>query len=412
MLEPRETDGRMQGADDSATSDCQSPLPKVLVVDDLPANSKLVEGVLEPLACEVVVATSGQRALALLDCDEFAVWLLDVQMPEMDGYELARRAREHPRGKDVPIIFLTAMRPSVEGVHRGYGSGAVDFLFKPLDATVVRSKVQVFLELYAGQRRLASAYEELKAAQARLVQAAKMASLGELVAGIAHEINNPLAFALSHVETVKKCLQRVEGSPDTTISPSAEPDWQRACARLAEVGMGLERIRELVLKLRVFSRLDEGEWKVVSVSESVDSVLMILGHRLSASIAVEREFSAPDLLECYPSLLNQAILNVLANAIDAIDGRGKIVIRTSTVAGTYVIQIADDGPGIPRELRERVLEPFFTTKAPGQGTGLGLSITYSIVRKHGGTLELECPPAGGTSVTLRIPGSAPRSLAG
>jgi two-component system, NtrC family, sensor kinase len=382
-------------------------LPAVLVVDDLPANLKLVAAILRNLECEVVLAGSGREGLALLQNGDFAVLLLDVQMPELDGYEVAQRARSDPRTRDVPIIFLTAGKADDVNILRGYGSGAVDFLFKPVDATILCSKVRVFLELHSSQRRLEHAYADLKATQARLVQSAKMASLGELVAGVAHEINNPLAFVLSHLATVQKSLLKAEALPGTTIPAAAKVEWDRAMDRLREMGLGLERIRELVLKLRTFSRLDEGEWQAVSMRESVESVLLIIGHRLQDRITLELDFGSPDRVECYPSLLNQALLNVLVNAADAIEGAGTLSIHTGGAGSQYTIRIADSGPGIPPALRERVLEPFFTTKAPGHGTGLGLSITHSIMRKHQGTIELDCPPSGGTTVTLSFPVARP-----
>jgi two-component system, NtrC family, sensor kinase len=375
----------------------------VLVVDDVRANLTLVNAVLAPLDCEVVLVETGRDAVTAFDGDAFAVLLLDVQMPVMDGYELAREARRHPKTREVPIIFLTASRHDDQNVLRGYGSGAVDFLFKPVNATVLRSKVQVFLELHTSRRRLERAHDDLKATQAQLVQSAKLASLGELVAGIAHEINNPLAFTLSHLGTAKKSLQKLKDLPGTDLPPAAHAEWERAAARLHEMDLGLERIRDLVLKLRRFSRLDEGERAFVSIRESIDSVLMILGHRLKDGITVDRDLGTPDLVECYPTLLNQALLNVLANAIDAIEGAGTITVRTVGTESSFTIRISDTGPGIPPGLKDRVLEPFFTTKEPGQGTGLGLSITYSIMQKHGGTLDFDCPPSGGTTVILELP---------
>ncbi|HTA93382.1 MAG TPA: HAMP domain-containing sensor histidine kinase, partial [Polyangiaceae bacterium] len=179
--------------------------------------------------------------------------------------------------------------------------------------------------------------------------------------------------------------------------------WQRASGRLAEMEGGLQRMRDLVLKLRTFSRLDEGERKTVSIRECVESLLTILGHRTKDRIEVETRYGEPDLLECYPGLLTQAIMNLVANAIDAIPEHGKIVISTGADGDAYRISIADTGTGIPDALRERILDPFFTTKPVGQGTGLGLSITYSIVRKHGGALEFGRAEGGGTEVIIRIP---------
>ncbi|HWA75459.1 MAG TPA: ATP-binding protein [Polyangiaceae bacterium] len=250
---------------------------------------------------------------------------------------------------------------------------------------------------------LKAAYAALQAKQLQLVQSAKMASLGELVAGIAHEINNPLAFVLNHLKTVEVGLSKIEGELPELSTPAMAGNWQRMRSRLQESRRGAERIRNLVLKLRTFSRLDEGEEKQVSVSESVLSVLTILEHRYKDRIQVTTCFGDPDLIECFPGLLNQAIMNLVANAIEAIPEQGSVSITTGAEGDSYIIAVADSGVGIPDELRERVIEPFFTTKPVGEGTGLGLSITYSIVQKHRGTLVLTSGPGGGTVATIRFP---------
>jgi len=158
-----------------------------------------------------------------------------------------------------------------------------------------------------------------------------------------------------------------------------------------------------VLQLRTFSRLDEGERKSINVRECIDSVLMILGHRLGDRITVTLDLHGPEVIECYPGPLNSAILNLVTNAIDAIADSGHIVIRTAAVHDWFRLSIADDGAGIPDELKERIIEPFFTTKPVGKGTGLGLSITYSIVKRHGGQLEIESVVGSGTTMTLAFP---------
>jgi two-component system NtrC family sensor kinase len=141
----------------------------------------------------------------------------------------------------------------------------------------------------------------------------------------------------------------------------------------------------------------------VSISECIDSVVTILGHRLKDRVRLITNLGSPDQLDCFPALLNQVLLNLVANSIDAIEGDGTITIKTGAEGQTFVIAITDTGSGIPSDLRERVLEPFFTTKPVGQGTGLGLSIAYSIVKKHEGSLELGDAPGGGTLATLRLP---------
>jgi two-component system NtrC family sensor kinase len=384
--------------------------PAVLAVDDVEANLVALQALLEDVSCDIVLARSGNDALRQLLKQEFAVMLLDVQMPGMDGYEVASHARSNPATRDVPIIFLTATHGSEASVLRGYGSGAVDFLFKPLNPTILRSKVRAFLELNAARRELQlrneelkTAYTELQHAQAQLVQSAKMASLGALVAGVAHEINNPLAFATSHLQTARRSLAQVMAEGLDGLSPAAQAYWNRADDRLNEMSLGLERIADLVVKLRTFSRKDEGERKRVSVKESIESVLTILAHRCKDRVQVETHFGEPDTIECFPSLLNQAVMNLVANSIDAIAGEGTISIRTGAHGDRYRIVVSDNGTGIPKELRERVFDPFFTTKPVGEGTGLGLSITYSIVQRHRGSLELSETEGGGATATITIP---------
>jgi len=393
--------------------------PAVLLVDDVEANLVALEAVLSDLDCDLLRARSGNAALRLLLKREFAVMLLDVQMPEMDGYEVARHSRENPATRDVPIVFLTATHNTQENVLRGYGSGAVDFLFKPIDSTILRSKVLVFLELYASKRQIANsrqeleqAYLDLRATQTQLVQSAKMASLGELVAGVAHEINNPLAFAIGHLETVQRGLGKVEEMQSAETADAARPLWEKVKSRLSETDMGLKRIRELVVKLRTFSRIDGGERGEANLTECVDSVLTILGHRLTNRITVVKDLGGPESFVCFPGLLNQALMNLVANAIDAIEGDGTITVASQTSGESLVITVTDTGTGIPLAIRQRIFEPFFTTKPVGAGTGLGLSITYSIAQKHGGTLGVECPPEGGTCMKLTLPLKGPPVEAG
>lgn len=374
-------------------------LPNVLVVDDLEANLKLMRILLESTPCNVILAKSGNEALRQLLKRDFAVMLLDVQMPGMDGYEVARHARENPRTRDTPIIFVTAMLDTEDAVLRGYGSGAVDYLFKPVNVTALLSKVRVFLDLHNGRRDLQRAYRELQMTQSQLVQAAKMAALGQLVAGIAHEINNPLAFVLSHVGTVSRKLEKLRAQGGVATS---DEGWNVVFDRLREMSGGLDRIKDLVLKLRTFSRLDEGDSKRVRVRESLDAILTIFRHRLS-DVEVNVDLHDDEEIECSPGLFNQAVANLISNSIDAMTARGTLTIRAGRDGSGYAIAVSDTGPGIPIAYRERVLEPFFTTKPVGEGTGLGLSIAYNVVRKHGGTIHVGDAEGGGAQITIRLP---------
>jgi DNA-binding response OmpR family regulator len=420
---------------------------RILAVDDSATYLNELSAVLLAEGYEVVAARSGTAALEMLAAQPVDCILLDLVMPDIDGIETCRRIKASPVLRDIPLIMLTA-REGRAAMIEGLSTGADDFIAKSNEFEVLTARVRAQLrrkqfedehrnireqllrsEIEATEARasrelaeararmvealeaknleLSSAYRELQQTQSRLVQSAKLASLGELVAGVAHEINNPLAFAISHLQTASNSVAAL---PKEAPTLDESKHWRKARDRLGEMAGGLERIRELVLKLRTFSRLDEGERKVVSVQECLDSVLTILAHRLRHRVEVEVGLSEPANLDCYPSLLNQALLNLIANAADAVADQaqgGKLGISGGAEGGAYVLRIVDNGCGIPESLRERIFDPFFTTKEVGKGTGLGLSITYSIVKKHGGTLELYPGPAGGTVAEIRLPLAGP-----
>lgn len=249
---------------------------------------------------------------------------------------------------------------------------------------------------------LAAANARLQETQAQLVQSAKMASLGELVAGIAHEINNPLAFILAHQSTVERA---VEGAR-TAEGDDRDVRLAKATDRLGSMRTGLLRIQDLVIKLRRFSRLDD-ESTELDVPEAIDAVLALLAPKLS-EISVERDYAAPPILTCSPALINQVVMNLVANAADAVsESTGAIRIATTLTKGQYRIAVGDNGPGIADAVAERVFEPFFTTKPVGAGTGLGLAIAYGIVQAQGGSIQIGKSAAGGAEFTIMIPVTPP-----
>jgi two-component system NtrC family sensor kinase len=170
--------------------------------------------------------------------------------------------------------------------------------------------------------------------------------------------------------------------------------------------MGLTRIQDLVLNLRKFSRLDEGERALVNVPEAIETVLALIQHKLGVRIAVERSFDGRPEIHCTPALLNQVVMNILGNAADAMPEGGIIRINTLSTPEVDEIRISDTGPGIPEDLREKIFEPFFTTKPVGSGTGLGLAIAYSVVQAHSGSLTVEAAPDGGACFVIGIPRQA------
>jgi two-component system NtrC family sensor kinase len=272
---------------------------------------------------------------------------------------------------------------------------------RALEMERAQAKAAMAEALARANAELEVANRQLIETQTRLVQAAKMASLGELVAGIAHEINNPLAFIQAHQGTVERLLrQAVElTAPADEIAPLLT----RARDRVGSMTLGLGRIQDLVANMRKFSRLDDNAFQRIDVPEGIGTVLTLLGPKLGDRLVVERDLRAVPELVCLPALLNQVVMNLVSNAADAIQGQGRIAIATRNDWRAYVIEIRDSGPGVPQDLQDRVFEPFFTTKPVGTGTGLGLAIAYNVVSAHEGSIVVGRAPEGGACFTVSVP---------
>jgi signal transduction histidine kinase len=255
-------------------------------------------------------------------------------------------------------------------------------------------------------RDLQKLYDELKNTQAQLIHSEKMASLGQLVAGISHELNNPIGFIYANIKQLKTYTDKIEeftknlSDRNNNQIPSILPDIKNL---IEDTIHGSQMVKELVDNLRRFSHLDQAEWKEVDIHEGIESSLMILNPQIKHHIRVEKNYTAKRRIDCNPGQINQVFLNLLANAAQAIEQEGTISIKTSEDEEYMTIEITDDGIGIPANIIDKIFDPFFTTKDVGKGTGLGLSISYSIIKNHGGKIEIRSNVGKGSTFTVILP---------
>ncbi len=268
--------------------------------------------------------------------------------------------------------------------------------------------------------KLEHTHEELKQSQDQLIQSEKMASLGQLVAGIAHEINNPLGFVNSSMGNLQKFISRIFGLLDAYEEIELPKESRTAIIRhKEEINFdyvkervliiierskdGIDRIKKIILDLKTFSRLDAADLIDTDINESIDITLNMLYHEFKDRVEIVKEYGDIPLVRCYSAKLNQVLMNLLINACQAIDGKGEIRIKTAVKDDTIRIDISDTGKGIPEELQKKIFDPFFTTKPVGKGTGLGLSISHKIVREHKGELLVHSVEGEGTTFIIKIP---------
>ncbi|PSB35840.1 sensor histidine kinase [Stenomitos frigidus] len=422
----------------------ETPSGTILVVDDNPTNIQVLFDVLSEIGYRVAIAKSGEAALQRLQSYQPDIILLDVMMPGIDGFETCQRLKADATTRDIPVIFMTALSDSVDKV-KGLSLGAVDYITKPIQHEEALARIRVHLQLADAQKRLeqhttelSQTLDHLKQTQVHLVQSEKLSSLGQLVAGVAHEINNPINFiagnlipAEEHIQdliTFLELYQECHPHPHPKIQAwMDEVDVEYLAEDLPKLinslKLGSDRIRQLVLSLRNFSRLDEAQSSPIDIHEGIESTLVILQHRLKArpdhpGIQIIRDYEQLLPVKCYSSQLNQAFMNILSNAIDALEERDQergfadikenpstIIIRTEFLPHQAIaIRIADNGSGIEKSICDKLFEPFFTTKPIGKGTGLGLSISYQIVtEKHGGKLYCQSIPGQGAEFVIEIP---------
>ena len=412
---------------------------RILIVDDeAPVRNLFADFLADKYIC--MTAASSDEALVHMTEAAYAVVISDMQMPGRNGVELLREIRS--RYPDTAVIMVSGTdRP--QRIRDALQVGAFDYLIKPCELDVLALSVERALErrsltLTARRYRadlerqnveLAARKAELERLQAQIVHSEKMASLGQLAAGIAHELNNPAGFIYGNMDLLQEYtskMERVLAIYDRAVLPpdiAAEvkatkaqisydvllSEWQ---SMIADCREGAGRIRDVVQNLRLFSRLDEADFKMVDLHEGIDSTLRLLSRYYGSGgrIGLVRDYGELPQVNCFPGQLNQVWMNLLVNAAQATGGEGEVRISSRVEGTAVVVVISDNGCGIPADILKKIFDPFFTTKPVGEGTGLGLSIVYGIIEKHGGTITAESKVGVGSKVTVSIPISTPNGF--
>ncbi|MGK5095427.1 response regulator [Deltaproteobacteria bacterium TL4] len=379
--------------------------PLILIVDDEPRNISLLGNILKLKNKDfnLVIATDGKQALenAKLRPD---LILLDVMMPELNGFEVCQQLKQDPETKEIPVIFLTA-KVNPEDVVKGFELGAVDYVTKPFNSIELLVRVETHLKLSSSRqqieqqaRELRDMNNELRKTQAKIVQSAKLASLGKLATGVAHEINQPLSYIKTILQTTREDLKL----EDVNIEDSVEV--------LDEALRQTERITDIISHLRTFGREEEPCFYDVNLGEVFNNTLLLMKEQIrvkNIALIYEIEESFP-LIKGKANQLEQVFINLLQNSIDGFlespqERQINVAMRCITEKKKVSILFKDNASGIPEKHLANIFDPFYTTKPMGKGTGLGLSIVYGIIKSHLGEITCHSQEGIGTTFMITLP---------
>ena len=391
----------------------------VLVVDDTPEMRLLIADILRD-EYRVVCASDGAEGLTVAAAELPDLIISDVMMPHVDGHEFCRRIKSDPTTAQIPFVMLTA-KADLDMKIDGLNCGADDYLTKPFDEKELKARARSLLKLRwlnrdldKRNRDLACANDDLRNMQNQLVQAEKMSSLGQLVAGLAHEINNSINAVYNGIKPLCSNAKKLEGLVSARRPKADEGDGQTGSAdveklfqkiySLADViEHGATRTVRIVSDLKTFSHPGSGTFEDFDLHGALDICLNLLFSQTKDRIEVRRNYGEVGPIHGPSGQLNQVFMNILNNAQQAISGAGEIFIETRQQDGQVHVNIRDTGCGIPEDTQKKIFDPFFTTKAPGVGTGLGLSVSYGIISSLGGSIECLSTPGQGTEFQVRFP---------
>ncbi|MBF0451474.1 MAG: hybrid sensor histidine kinase/response regulator [Candidatus Magnetomorum sp.] len=409
----------------------------ILIVEDEIFSRKVLQKIMESFG-ECKAVENGKDALTVAFSEEPPdLILLDIVMPGIDGYEVCRRLKANPLTKDIPVIFLSA-NTEVDDKILGFKLGAVDYIPKPFHRAEVKARVQTHLELHKARKDLQEKNlileqklkeinektEQLRQKDLQLLEMDRITGIGTLAAGIAHEINNPLGFIKNAVDHLKKMnLRMIEALKywkDKPVPENLLKDYndyleqikfdcmaEKLTSRYERVMRGIDRIVKIVNSLKKISGITASPIGKININEMIDNTIEILIVQEAKNIRFIKDFAEVPLVECYHTEINQCFLNVLKNAIDAMNhkNKGTIQIKTSydKSENQTIIDIIDNGKGMSDEIKRQAFNPFFTTKEIGSGTGVGLSLTERIIKRHGGKITIFSKEGQGCTVTMKLP---------
>lgn len=396
----------------------------ILVVEDDLVSGKLIQKILTKKGYAPIFVENGFEAWEILNSRPIRMVITDWIMPGMDGPTLCRKIRESSIKHYIYIILLTAKMLSSDAV-AGLEAGADDFISKPIEPE------ELMARLRAGYR-IIQLEEDQKKAHFQLLQTEKMASIGQLAAGVAHEINNPTGFVSSNLKTLtdytrdlyKLCdmhdllLKEIEDT-GSAVPSTIRDHVSRIRQFQTDIDLeyikddivdlvddcreGAERIKKIVIDLKDFAHPGSDKLKPADINMGIESTLNVIANEIKYKAKVHKEFGQLPMVYCYPQQLNQVFLNIIVNAAQAIETQGDIRITTRYVNRHVEVDISDTGSGIPQGQLTKIFDPFYTTKEVGKGTGLGMNVAYNIIQKHHGRIHVESEPGKGTMFRVIIP---------
>jgi signal transduction histidine kinase len=395
----------------------------ILIVDDIPKNIQLLGNILANNGYHVAVATSGKQALSIIQKRMPDLVLLDVMMPEMDGFEVCQRIKENDSFKGIPVIFLTA-KHDVDDKVRGFEVGGADYITKPFETAEVLARVQMQLQLKAARDMVVRYNQELeKIVEARteaLIRAERHAAFSLLIQGIVHNLRNPLNAISGALQLIEMEEKNAAGYLQNNGAANFPEKLTQSCEKISRFRRvaysGVEKLMEMINSLMAKSRSDKSDaLEVVDLNQLLHREIEFMKADMAFKNRVRRQIDfvdVPLMVEVVPSEIAQVFQNLLRNALDALHNQegAVIAIRTGQTGDTVWFEVSDNGPGIPPEQQKKIFDPFFTTKPKAddegegpKGTGLGLFICAEMVRAYDGEIAVKSKVGEGTTFRVSIP---------